>query len=243
MSKSEAIDHLTAQIQRNQQIAGRVDQLDPELANALEQLQAWQRRRLAETYRDLANQPEYQLACAFFLDELYGGRDVQSRDHQLARVVPVMRRFLPGHLLHAVGEAMRLQAISLEFDLALADLMRQVSSIDQPAYAAAYRQHEAWSSRLEQIELIESLGRLLEQTVRKPMVRQLLKVMRRPAEMAGFGALHGFLERGMAAFGAMADTGYFLATISQRERAALEAMRAGDDWPFKPWIGQGPSGG
>ncbi len=241
MSKRTAVDHLKVQIERNQQLAARIDALPADDRASLDRLQQWQRRRLDETYADLAADPESSQACEFFLDELYGGRDVESRDHQLARVVPVMRRFLPGHLLHAIGEALRLQAVSLEFDLTLSALLPLDQRLDQPAYAVAYRSDGDWAGRQEQIDLIVELGELLDETVKKPMVRQLLRMMQGPAEMAGFGALHGFLQRGMSAFGALSGAEHFLGTIEQRERAALLAMQSGSDWPFEPWIGQGPA--
>lgn len=240
MSKRDAVEHLKVQIERNQHIAARIDQLTEGERQSLERLQQWQRRRLDETYADLAAQPESSQACAFFLDELYGGRNVESRDHQLARVVPVMRRFLPGHLLHAIGEALRLQAVSLEFDLALSALLPLDQPLDQPAYAAAYCSEGNWPGRHEQIDLIVELGELLDETVKKPMVRQLLRMMQGPADMAGFGALHGFLQRGMTAFAALNGAEHFLGTIEQREREALAAMQAGSEWPFERWIGTGP---
>ncbi len=240
MSKAEAVAHLQAQIERNQRVADRIREIEPDLRGRLDTLQHWQRARLDATYADLRNDPRYRPACEFFLDELYGGRNVHERDQQLGRVVPVMRRFFPAHLLHAVGDAVRLQAVSLEFDLALAELLSSRSSLHQPDYAWAYRQHAAWEARTDQIGLIRQLGELLDETVARPMVHRLIRLMHGPAVMAGFGALQGFLQRGLDAFAHMGPADHFLDTIESRERAALEAMRAGADWPFEEWIGRGP---
>ncbi len=43
---------------------------------------------MATTYADLAAQPRYADAIAFFLSDLYGGADFAQRDADLARVVP-----------------------------------------------------------------------------------------------------------------------------------------------------------
>jgi len=237
---SDAVAHLTVQIERNQAVAGRLAAATEAVNQQLIDLQDWQRRRLDETYADLRDSSRYRPACEFFLDELYGGRDFRERDRQLARVVPVMRRFLPNHLLLAVGDAMQLQAISLEFDLDLAERLVDVDRLDQPAYAAAYRQHAAWSEREQQIQLIEALGEVLDETVHRPMVHRLVRMMQGPANLAGFGALQSFLRRGLDAFARMHGAEHFLTTIVTRERAALEEMRAGSEWPFSRWIGQGP---
>lgn len=241
MNHAAAVEHLVTQIERNQQVAQQVEACAPPMRASLDRLQRWQCSRLDATYADLRAQPRYREACEFFLDELYGGRDVHERDRQLSRVVPVMRRFLPAHLLHAVGDAIRLQAVSLEFDLAMARLLEPVGKLDQPAYAKAYREHGRWDQRAEQLAMINDLGRLLDETVQRPMVHRLIRLMHRPARMAGFGALQGFLRRGLDAFALMKGAEHFLATIDERERLALAAMQAGQDWPFESWTGRGPA--
>jgi len=236
MTHAQAVAHLVEQIQRNQAIAGRLAESPARVERSLLRLQDWQHQRLDRTYADLRQQDRYRPACEFFLDELYGGRDFCERDRQLARVVPVMRRFLPEHLLVAVGDAMCLQAISLEFDLDLAELLQDEPDLSQPIYARAYRQHAAWAQRQQQIDLIGSLGHLLDTTVHRPMVHRLVRMMHGPAVLAGFGALQQFLIRGLDACARMRGAELFLDTIVRRERQALEAMRSGSDWPFAEWI-------
>lgn len=237
MSDSAAVRHLQAQIDRSLALAARIPAEGP-LRLSLDRLQHWQRARLRETYADLAAKERFAAACDFFLEELYGGRDVHARDRQLKRVVPVMRRFLPDHLLHATGEAMRLQAVSLEFDLELAGILIGCESLGQPEYARAYREQGAWAQRREQIELIRQLGDLLDKTVRRTMVHRLVRIMRRPAELGGVGLLQQFLERGLAAFARMDGADDFLSVVVERETAALEAIQAGEDRPFEPWVGR-----
>lgn len=233
-ARASAAAHLVAQIERNLAIA----QLIPEHGHrrdSLDQLQRWQRQRLQETYADLSTQPNLAPACDFFLDELYGGRDVHARDQQLQRVLPIMRRILSGRLLHAIGEAMRLQAVSLELDFELASLLPENAEIDQPGYAQAYRTQNRWSERREQIALICSLGKLLDDVVQQPMTRRLVRLMRRPAELSGAGLLQHFLERGMDAFSHLRGADSFLQAIETREMSALEAMESGASRPFEPW--------
>ena len=240
MSDSTAYLHLHEQIRHNQNIGAFVAELDVPRARSLARLQHWQRRRLDATSQDLRDQPRDLPACEFFLGELYGGPEIFERDQQLKRAAPVMRRFLPDHLLAAVGDAMQLQAISLEFDLALADLLVEVDPITQPDYAGAYRQQGDWAGRERQLMLIREVGELLGETVQKPLVHRLIRLMHGPAVLAGFGMLQEFLRDGLDAFAEMGQADYFLETISTREGAALERMRAGSDWPFEEWIGRGP---
>ncbi|MBL39656.1 MAG: hypothetical protein CMP07_14760 [Xanthomonadales bacterium] len=231
-------EHLALHTRESQVLLDRLEKHAEDYPR-LAELQHWQRARLQETYADLKRQSRFELACVFFLEELYGGRDMQARDAQLERARPVMSRMLPDHLLHAVGEAMRLQWMSMDLDARLSQALE--GELDQAEYARAYRRLDVWDARQEQIRLIDDLGRLLKRTVAKPMIRRLVRWMHAPAVAAGFGKLQEFLSEGLEAFGEMgADADYFVDTIVDRETRALERMRQGSDQPFDEWIGGGP---
>jgi hypothetical protein len=231
--------HLARHLEESLQLLQRLD-ADPQAYPRLDELQHWQRCRLRETYADLKAQPQFESACVFFLEELYGGRDMRQRDQQLERVLPVMARTMPDHLLAAMGDAMRLQWMSMDLDARLSRHLE--GELDQAEYARAYRRMAAWEEREEQIELIRELGRLLQRTVRKRMVRRLVRLMHGPAVAAGFGKLQEFLSQGLDAFATMGDEAtLFIDTIHERETIALERMREGSGRPFADWIGDGPS--
>ncbi len=230
--------HLARHIAESQTLLDRLDEHAGRYSR-LDELQHWQRCRLRETYSDLKAQPRFESACVFFLEELYGGRDMRERDRQLQRALPVMQRMLPGHLLEAVGDAMRLQWMSMDLDARLSQSLQ--GTLDQPEYARAYRRMEAWSEREDQIGLIRDLGFLLGRTVKRRMIHRLIRLMHGPAVAAGFGKLQEFLAEGLDAFAQMGDaTDFFVDTIFERETAALTKIRSGSDWPFEEWIGDGP---
>lgn len=240
MSRKEkpGAEHLALHTRESQTLLDRLAK-HADAFPRLAELQHWQRARLQETYADLKEQTRFELACVFFLEELYGGRDMRARDAQLERARPVMSRMLPDHLLHAVGEAMRLQWMSMELDARLSQALE--GELDQAEYARAYRRLDAWDARTEQIRLIGDLGRLLQRTVAKPMIRRLVRWMHAPAVAAGFGKLQEFLSEGLEAFGEMgADAEYFVDTIVTRETRALDRIRDGSEQPFVEWIGSGP---
>ncbi len=239
MTDASGAVHLRREFERAGKILQHlVERLDHDAVLGL--LQRWQRARLRATYGDLAAQERYAAACEFFLVELYGGKHARERDRQLQKVLPIMRSMLPDPLLYVIGEALRLQRISLELDIGLADCLPDCSVIDQSVYARAYRRHGAWTAREEQICLIGKLGRRLDDTVRNPLIPKLVRLMRGPARAAGFGVLQGFLERGLSAFARMGGADEFIETIETRERQALKAIRSGAQWPFEPWVGRGP---
>jgi len=76
-------------------------------ARALGRLARWQASRMAATYADLAAQPRYADAIAFFRSDLYGEGEFVQRDADLARVVPMMARMLPESVILTVAKALQ----------------------------------------------------------------------------------------------------------------------------------------
>src|SRR5258706_14967285 len=82
----------------------------PTLAAALDRLAHWQSRRLNGTDADLAGNPRYAAAIAFFGADLYRPGEFSRRDADLARVVPPMSKGLPEGALATLASAMALSA-------------------------------------------------------------------------------------------------------------------------------------
>jgi hypothetical protein len=81
--------------------------------------------------------------------------------------------------------------------------------------------------REQQIRLLLQVGHDLDRSLAHPMLYALLKMLHRPAHLAGFGALQDFLERGFSAFKNMQGADEFLATIERRETRIMESLFAG----------------
>jgi hypothetical protein len=206
---------------------------NPILAGALERIAAWQSVRLARTYADLAMQPRYASAVAFFQSDLYGNDDYAERDADLARVVPMMAKMLPARVIGTIAQAMELNALSQELDRALlARLPRADGRFSVAEYCKAYRRMGNRPARERQIRLIADIGTAIDGYVTKPLIRTALAMMRQPARLAGLGQLHDFLERGFYAFRRMGGANEFLTTITARETALMDAMFAGEIAPF-----------
>jgi hypothetical protein len=201
----------------------------------LQLLQDWQRTRLAETYADLLEQPQYQAAGHFFLEELYGGLDFRARDREVEHVLPVMTRMLPDHMLLSMADAFELQALSMDLDIAMAQEIRvqRLQKIDILSYGDVYQCTNREADRVHQVELIYRLGLELNELVRHHMVLKLVRLLRFPARAAGFGKLQGFLEEGLYAFRAMRDGKAFVEAISAREKDFMLHLQSGSTEPFR----------
>ncbi|HRK24466.1 MAG TPA: hypothetical protein PLQ11_05880 [Beijerinckiaceae bacterium] len=193
-------------------------------------LRSWQSQRLARTHADLLADARFHDAAQFFLDELYGLKDTAQRDADATRVAPTLARVLPEAGLETVADAAELDAISEEFDAAMVRALgRKVEGIDSAGYAAAYRKVGRKDDRLRQIGLVEHLGQALDRLTRRAFAGTALKMMRKPAELAGFADLQAFLQTGYDAFRKMGSAEDFLNRIISRERAIVEALFAGND--------------
>jgi len=232
MSKPGA-KRLRQMLARNHVIAEEVQSAAFPLEQ-FDRLQRWQRSRIARSFDDLAQIEGYRPAVHFFLTELYGGLDFRQRDQDMGKVMPVMVHFLPDPTLGTMSEAFELQAISLEFDMAMAAEMarRGLAGLDMGEYCEVYRAVDDRPGRERQIVLIRKLGYDLDKLVRWPLVNYLVRLLRGPAHAAGFGSLQEFLEAGLTSFRALEDPAWFIETIHEREWVAMDKMFAGADRPF-----------
>jgi hypothetical protein len=133
-----------------------------------------------------------------------------------------MTRMLPKKALHALADAFRLQAISLEFDMEMAGLLqrRGVTGLDIPVYAETYRECGRRPEREKQILLIRKLGHELQRLVKMPLLAQLL------------GLLQAFLENGLRSFRQLSDPALFVESIYEREWQAMNRLFSGHESPF-----------
>lgn len=209
----------------------------PASMKARQRLKAWQAARLAAAYDDLLQSSRWGPAARFFLQDLYGAKDLHQRDEDVTRVVPKMERLLPRSALQTLEQALRMDALSESLDADLtARLLDQGrlqadGDLDEAAYSQSYRasmqQVSNRQQRIEQIELVERIGRSLDHLTRLPMLATSLRLMKKPAELAGLGELHGFLHRGFSAFSHMKGADEFLRRIVQGEQEQMQRWMAG----------------
>jgi hypothetical protein len=197
-------------------------------------LQAWQRRRLADSFSDFMVQKNSRPACHFFLSELYGGLDFPERDQAMEKVMPVMVRLLSNNILLSLAHAFELQAISLEFDLEMARIVaeRGLTELDVSSYALVYRACGNRPLREKQILLIQQLGFDLARLVDKRWVSRLVFLLRGPARAAGFGKLQEFFENGLRAFRKLESRDDFIQAIYEREWQTMQKLFDGNEHPF-----------
>lgn len=190
-------------------------------------LKAWQGERLARTHAALLESPRFAPAARFFLEDLYGPKDHRARDQDVARVLPKLLKLLPQSAQWTMAQALQMDALSEGLDARMTQCLweqgalRHARDLSAEQYAAAYRTVGQAQARQEQLELVMQIGRSLDHLTRLPMLSASLKLMKKPAELAGLSELHGFLLRGFTAFAHMKGAEDFLQQIVQEERALM----------------------
>lgn len=223
--KTKASDRLALYLKRvSQYRQAALD--DPATAKALLALKAWQAQRLELTYADLLAHPRYRDAALFFLTDLYGARDYSQRDADVARILPKLTALLPATALSAIADAVELDALSeqLDHDLCAELAAGRVKVVTSAAYAEAYRACANRAAREHQIALTHSIGTALDKLTRIALLEATIKMLRKPAKMAGLAELQNFLQRGFVTFKQMAGAAEFLDTIRIRESELMNHL-------------------
>jgi len=229
MADVSATNQLYVELDRSAKLRRRVDE-DALFHERRLNLRTWQGGRLARSHADLVASARFHDAAMFFLGDLYGPRDLGAHIEDIRRIVPIMAKTLPASGLATVARAVELNALSEELDGAMVEALAPAAGgIDSASYARAYFEVGRAEERRRQIDLIELLGGSLDALTHQRFVGAALKLMRKPAQMAGLGELQGFLERGYSAFHAMrGGAGEFVSIVVWRERALNDALLRGE---------------
>lgn len=202
------------------------------LAQAVSEIKAFQAKRFTGTYFDLLHTPQYKPATQFFLDELYSEKDYSQRDAQFSRIAGTLDRMFPKQVVQTALSLAQLHSLTEDLDLAMAQCWLNAghSKDNDPVkrYVSAWREVGRRSDRNEQLSGALAVGKELVTLTSTPGLRLALKMMRKPAALAGMADLQRFLESGFDTFAAMGQeknsVNYFLSTVEIREKKLFSKL-------------------
>lgn len=201
----------------------------PGLAQAVSDIKAFQARRFMGTYFDLLQTKQYKPATLFFLEELYSEKDYSDRDAQFSRIASTLDRLFPRQVVETAVALAKLHSLTEELDQEMAVNWLNNPELDPVSrYIAAWKKVARRADRDLQLNGALKVGQELVVLTRTPGLRLALKMMRRPARLAGMSALQHFLESGFDTFANMnqeADgTAFFLTTVQIREKKIIDLL-------------------
>ena len=199
------------------------------LANAVSEIKHLQARRFEGTYADLLQTPQYGPAAQFFLNELYSDKDYSERDAQFSRIAGALERIFPEAVVHTAVALAQLHVLTEELDVSMAEhWLAHPNDTEAVRYIKAWQAVGRRSDRDQQLATTLEVGAELDRLTRKPGLRTMLRLMRRPADLAGLGALQRFLESGFDTFATMGKkTGavsHFLNLVGTRESKLIARL-------------------
>lgn len=237
MSAKQTIQTAVEKVAQLRQLAADT----PGLAAAVSEIKALQAQRFNGTYFDLLHTPQYQPATQFFLEELYSEKDYSQRDAQFSRIAGTLERMFPNQVVQTAVSLAELHSLTEDLDLAMAQSWLNSTKTQPKTTDTTERYISAWhkvgrrADRDAQLSGSLAVGQELVTLTRTPGLRMALKMMRKPASLAGMAALQHFLESGFDTFAAMTPKkpskngepegpAFFLETVKKREAALIDQL-------------------
>ncbi|MDR3372083.1 FFLEELY motif protein [Rhodoferax sp.] len=225
MDASKRIRDAISRVSELRQIGSQ----DADLSRALSEVKGWQAKRFSNSYQDLLASPIYSGCANFFLEELYSARDYSQRDAQFAKVAVAIELTFPAQVMDIAVTLAELHQTTEELDLEMAKSWQGLGK-----KTPSVRYIESWlkvgqrGKREWQLDTVLKIGWELAALTRKRSLRLLLKMMRRPAELAGLGELQVFLETGFDLFSELARNSNavneFIDNIRKRESQWIDDL-------------------
>lgn len=224
MSKKE---ELLASFKQNLDAAKKIREAikgNDELYKAKLALKKYQSKRMETTHKELLDNPETKGAAMFFLSEVYSDKDLTQRDKDLTSLVPIIEKTFPESTLSTIALAMELDHLTERLDIQMA--MRLGPTFTEAEYNQAFSEVGSQEERVSQLDKVEALGEKLASLVKTMGLYTLVKLMRKPAQMAGLLEIHNFLEQGFTFFKDTKDPKAFIQGIIDKERSLMNEMYA-----------------
>ena len=185
-------------------------------------LQAFQSRRLADTYQDLMTDPQYEKIGHFFFKKLYAPEDFSFRDQSIKKLHKLLKgKIYPG-IISAVSKVIELHELSDLLDNRMVEQMMVLGvgeDIDMEQYQTVYRSLDNYDQRLYQIALGGEVNQVFYKLSKKWIVAVSLNTVRTAARLIGVGKIIDFIYEGYEGFRSIKNIDYFIKTVDTRERA------------------------
>lgn len=217
-------ERIRAHLSQVEHLRGQVNK--PGMAVAMANIKHLQSLRFRTTYADFLASPRYAEATRFFLEELYGEHDFSQRDAQFARIAGAIEGMFPEAVGQLAVDLAETHALSERLDHEMAARWGGLGEEmdDATRYVLCWRATGQRHQRNRQLVVVLHMGQELQRLTQSKALLMALKMMRKPAQLAGLSSLQHFLERGFAAFAAMRDAGGFLEAIKDREATWIASM-------------------
>lgn len=233
MSKLAALDDLLAlyyQLNYHQ---------NPAIFERLQDVQAWQKQRMQRTHASNFAEKQNILMSEYFLNRLYGGPDFDAVAEQIARLVKYAHKaekLIPENAIKTgtSGVALAILAVRLDEQVAMQLLQdyHPNETLTDEMMRLTYLKLDQGQQRLEQLDLLDQLGKSLDKYMRSFVVYAAFKMCKGAANKYHFQIMYEFMQDGFLAMKPLKSAEKFVQDFSAIERGIIEKVHASDLAPF-----------
>jgi hypothetical protein len=220
MQKEELFKLLHTKVEELK-LARTLNQNDNAFTNTKKQVKLYQIKHIESANQDFMKDSNAKGALNFFLEEIYGIKDLSKRDEEVERFISTMEKLISKDTLEVIFNAVNLNLITETLDNQMAQKLFVGFTDEQ--YNEAYSKTPK-SLREEQISIVEKLGNSLSSLVKIPFLGMLMKTMTIPAKAQNVYNLHLFLQKGFDVFKSTKNSNSIIHTVANRERDYINSM-------------------
>lgn len=220
MQKEELFKLLHSKVEELK-VARTLNGQDSSFTTTKKQVKLFQIKHIESSNQDFIKDSNAKGALNFFLDEIYGIKDLSKRDEEVERFIFTMEKLISKDTLEVIFNAVNLNLITETLDNSLA--LQLKPNFTEEDYKKAYIQSSK-EQRLEQVEIIEKLGTSLSSLVKIPFLGMLMKTMTIPAKAQNVYNLHLFLQKGLEVFKSTRNANSIIHTVATREKDYINQM-------------------
>lgn len=215
----------------NQYFALEQHRAEPGFSHALRDVQQWQMTRLFLTHYALMQQAETQRAAEFLFYQVYGGAQLVAVAKNIQRATTKATALLPQTVMRTAAITLEAAVLTQQLDEALTHRLGH-TPITTDSYAQAYTASSTPQQRQQQLALIEEAATLIDRYVRRRLLINSFKMMRRPAYAAKLNPLYDFLDEGFSALGGLASITPVVTQLVTTENQISERLFSAHPDPF-----------
>ena len=234
MSKLAALDDLLAlyyQLNYHQ---------NPAIFQRLQDVQSWQKQRMQRTHAKTFAEKQNILMSEYFLNRLYGGPDFDALAGQIARLMKYVHKaekLIPENAIKTgtSGVALAILAVRLDEQVAMQLLQdyHPNEALTDEMMRLTYLKLDQGQQRLEQLDLLDQLGKSLDKYMRSFVVYTAFKMCKGTANKYHFQIMYEFMQDGFLAMKPLKSAEKFVQDFTAVERQIIHKVHAGDLAPFQ----------
>ena len=213
---------------------------NPAIFQRLQDVQAWQKQRMQRTHTKTFAEKQNILMSEYFLNRLYGGPDFDALAGQIARLMKYVHKaekLIPENAIKTgtSGVALAILAVRLDEQVAM-QLLKDYhpnEALTDEMMRLTYLKLDQGQQRLEQLDLLDQLGKSLDKYMRSFVVYTAFKMCKGTANKYHFQIMYEFMQDGFLAMKPLKSAEKFVQDFTAVERQIIHKVHAGDLAPFQ----------